>query len=92
MAYGHPTHISAVGDYVVKTGQGRLDRVCINTKGTGPNFLTLLDGVDVSGPTLAVIDCANASDSAIVYDLQVARGVFARYTGGFPGDLTIVTD
>ena len=84
----YPLHINANGSY---TPQGKiLGSVTVNTKGAGGNTLTVYNGVDATGPVLAVIDTTGALGT-FLYDLLAINGLFVVVVGGDAADLTVAS-
>jgi hypothetical protein len=73
----------------IKTGLGRLVRVCVNTKGAASNVLTLYDGTGVTGTLLATIDTTDRVGH-IDYDVPFKTGLYAVLATGTAAKVTIV--
>lgn len=73
---------------LLKTGQGLLHTVTINTKGAAANTLSIYDGVDNTGTLLATIDTTVAFGS-LIYDIGFLVGLYIVSATGTQADITV---
>lgn len=84
-----PTHLNANGTTVIKSGQGVLHAVTINTAGASSNTLTLYDNTEASGTVLAVINTQSTNRSDFTYKVRFGTGLTAVLATGTAADVTI---
>jgi hypothetical protein len=78
-------HIAAgTGTTAIKTGEGVLHCISVNTKGTASNILT----VTIDGSTMALID-TTAQIQTLFFDLKYVTSLAVTSTTGTGADLTI---
>jgi hypothetical protein len=82
------THLAALATTTIKSGEGILHSVAINTKGATANTLTLYDNTAASGTIIAVIDTTSQIQT-LLYDLQFTTGLTAVVAAGTAADITI---
>lgn len=81
-------HINGNGTTVVKNGPGQLFNVCINSKGSTANNVTIYDNTAASGTVIAVID-TTSQIQVLNYDIGFSTGLTVVMATGTAGDVTI---
>ena len=82
------THLNANATTNLRTGNGVLHSITINTKGATSNTLTLYDNTVGSGTVIALID-TTSNVQTLIYDLQFLTGLTAVIAAGTAADVTI---
>lgn len=82
------THLAANATTLLKTGQGLLHCITINTKGATANTLTLYDNTAGSGTVIGVIDTTAAAQS-LFYDVVFNTGLTVVIATGTAADVTV---
>lgn len=83
------THIaSALATTTMKSGQGILHTITINTKGTAANTLTVFDNTAGSGTVIAIID-TTSNVQTLILDVAFSTGLTVVSAVGTGADLTI---
>ncbi len=80
--------IRSINTVQLLTGTGVLHTVCINTKGSSSNTLTLWDSTASSGAGIAVID-TTAAVGCLLYDVAFTTGLRAVVAAGGAADVTL---
>ena len=83
------SHIAAKATTLVKTGDGYLHSVVINTKGATGNNANIFDGIDNSGTLIAVLDLTQGP-ATIFYNLAFAVGLTVVTDNGTQADITVI--
>lgn len=81
-------HITTNATTTVKTGQGMLHSITINTKGASANVATVYDNTAGSGTVLAVIDTTSGVQT-LFYDVVFQTGLTVVTATGTAADLTV---
>lgn len=81
-------HISTNTTTTIRTGEGLLGMVTINTKGASANVATIYDNTAGSGTVLAVID-TTAGPQSLFYCVKYTVGLTVVTATGTAADLTV---
>lgn len=81
-------HIATSATTTVKTTSGKLQRIVVNSPGTG-NTVTVYDNTAASGTLLAILSLMT-NCAALEYDLPFSTGLTIVTAGGTPADLTVL--
>ena len=73
---------------LVKTGEGVLVSITINTKGATGNTLKIYDGLTASGTLLATID-TTASIGTLTFNAKFSTGLCIVIATGTAADVTV---
>src|SRR5690348_7763809 len=73
---------------LIRTGQGLLHTITINTKGAASNTLAIYDGVDNTGTLLATID-TTVTYGTLIYDIGFLVGLCIVSATGTQADITV---
>lgn len=85
------THISTNTTTLVKSGQGWLHCLTLNTKGAASNTITIYDGLSAAGATMGILDGTVAPGSPFCYDVPFSTGLTIVTATGTAPDLTVST-
>ncbi len=77
-------HVTGTGTTTIKTGEGVLYCITINTKGASANTLT----ITVDGATIGVVD-TTAAQGSLFYYAKYTTSLAVTSTTGTGADLTI---
>jgi hypothetical protein len=86
LQYPSYKHVAGAGTVTVKTGNGALDRIVVNTAAAGT--LTIYDNTAGSGTVIAVVTLVAGSPVILPYQLNFFTGLTLVVTGA--QDLTVV--
>lgn len=73
---------------LVKTGEGVLHAVIVNTKGTVASTVTVYDALTATGTPIAIIDSLNLSGT-FSYDIAFTTGLTIVTTGTVAPNITV---
>lgn len=73
---------------LVKSGEGKLHAVIVNTKGTVASTITVYDALTATGTPIAVIDSLNLSGT-FEYDINFSTGLTLVTTGTAAPNVTV---
>lgn len=82
------SHLSANGTTTIRSGEGLLGMVTINTKGASANTCTIYDNTAGSGTVLAVID-TTVTPQSLFYGVKYTVGLTVVVATGTAADITI---
>lgn len=80
------SNITTAATTTVKSGAGVLDRLVINTGGTG-STATIYDNTAASGTKIATL--TTATQGTILYNVRFGTGLTVVTASGTPADLTV---
>lgn len=81
-------HISTNATTTVKSGNGTLHAITVNTKGASANVATIYDSLTATGQVIGIID-TTAGPAALPYDLAFSIGLTIVTATGTAADLTV---
>lgn len=84
-----PLNLLANATTLVKTGEGVLHHITINTKGASSNTLKIYDGLTAAGTLLATVD-TTIGVGTFLYDMKFLTGLTVVMATGTPADITIM--
>lgn len=73
---------------VVKSGEGFLHSICVNTKGATANTAAIYDNTAASGTKIGTLD-TTAAVGCMVYDIRFGTGLTVVTATGTAPDLTV---
>lgn len=81
-------NLAANATTLVKTGEGVLRSITINTKGATANTIKIYDGLTAAGTLLATID-STASIGTLTFDAKFSTGLCIVIATGTAADITV---
>lgn len=84
-----PLNLFANATTLVKTGEGILHTITINTKGASSNTLKIYDGLTASGTLLATVD-TTITVTTLLFDFKFFTGLCIVIGTGTAADVTIM--
>jgi hypothetical protein len=81
-------NLSANATTTIKSGEGVLHAIAINTKGATGNTATIYDNTSGSGTKIATIDTTSQIQT-LLYDINFTTGLTIVLASGTAADLTV---
>jgi hypothetical protein len=81
-------NLSANGTTTIKSGEGVLHAIAINTKGATGNTATIYDNTSGSGTKIATIDTTSQIQT-LLYDINFTTGLTVVLASGTAADITV---